>query len=120
MSITELRERVAGATEMDRALMWSVASHFVITHIGSDDGFWGRLGGLMDADAFVDCALALIDRVKPGWGGNVGFGPPDGCFARIWPGADEGCIPEYSGEAPTPALALISALLAAVEGGRDE
>lgn len=75
--------------------------------------------------ASVDAALALLERVLPGWAGMVSFGPSEMQRADVWGPvkeigeAEDGTPVEMrddgDGEAPTPAIALCIAVLRALE-----
>lgn len=59
----------------------------------------------------VDAALALIERVLPGYRKSVVDLRPDPCEAYAWL---PGWTHNIKGDGATPALALVAALLAAV------
>lgn len=62
----------------------------------------------------LDAAVALCERVLPGWRGDLDlapFEPGDNCGARLFPPKS---ITNIAGEAATPALALIAAVLRAL------
>lgn len=64
----------------------------------------------------VDAVLSLIERVLPGWWGDLDIGnkPPHSApyGARLWPPDQDG-IWNLFGEGTTPALALLAAVLEA-------
>ena len=70
--------------------------------------------------ASVDAALALVERVLPGWQWDVGYLPnqPEiGFLAEIWPPGDP--VNDVSGAGKTAPLAILAALLKAkiAQGG---
>lgn len=68
--------------------------------------------------ASLDAAVALVEKVLPQAGGTTTFGPAHMFVAMITdrPGGGE----KYLGKAATPALALVSALLKAMQAqGRE-
>lgn len=114
--MSDLLERVRAATGADRRLDAEIACALT----DKDCRPLGREGRIEHVSkAFIvyaepytgslDAALALVERKLPGedWAiGNVG----GQCVAAI-------SRARYEASAPTPALALLAALLVAVEGG---
>lgn len=68
--------------------------------------------------ASLDAALALAERVLPGWEGEIDFGRRG--FACLYPEQPYPAHLEYNAEASTPALALCAAILRASEQERGE
>lgn len=66
------------------------------------------------AGGSFDAALALAERVLPGWEGEIDFGRRG--FACIHPEQPYPAHLEYNAEASTPALALCAAILRAKSG----
>ena len=62
-----------------------------------------------DVTASLDAAMALVERVRPGAGWAVGKTPGGTGWARVFKAR------EYYSEAPTPAIALLIALLKSLE-----
>lgn len=64
----------------------------------------------------LDAAVALADRVLPGWSGDLDIGKPIAengkVGARLFPLTSG--FKNYAGEAATPALALVAATLRAL------
>lgn len=121
--LADLIERIGGATGPDRRLDGAIA---IALTPGARTWIRGLAGGYKVgdehkvADAFtasLDAALALVERVLPGW--FIGVQQNRGVPAEnAWSGI---LCPEDGDEveitAPTPALALLSSMLRAVEGG---
>lgn len=113
MSLSALLERVEGAMAQDQ---WQVIRDIALALVPDDPSTRVRVNALCDAGAPVDAALALIGRVLPGWwvqhlGQNLA-----GWGVRI---ETQGLSIPLSNRlliAPTPALALCAALLAAMIG----
>lgn len=102
MTLRDLLERVERATgpdrELDRAI-WKAC------------GIDYRQSVTQPITESVDAALALIGRVLPEWWWTVGQSAPTG-FASATVARKGGTVRSVS--APTPALALCAALLAAL------
>lgn len=110
-SIAALRERVEKAEGPDRKLGRQIAEA-----LGSaTDHFSGEFDGCTES---LDAALALVERVlpdhSPGVGQNVHHKYWHAYVQRI---SERDAAPYFSGEAdaPTPALALLAAMLKAME-----
>lgn len=121
-NIASLLEHVRLAEGADRYVDYRIALAFVPGakgHAGEcDEGtFWVHEGGrdvLWTSEPYtasLDAALALVERVAPDryWSINKIGGDPDFYSAKI---ADR---PPYTGEALTPALALLAALLSSIQ-----
>ncbi len=83
-----------------------------------DDGFWyhkqwGRMSVPANYTASIDAAVALVEKMLPGWTGHLDFGGSQACAYAIRP-LTEGPLVEHRAFATTPALALIAALLRAL------
>lgn len=114
--LSKLLARLEGATGPDRGLDIDV----LVALFGDprlfvgeprDAGYNDRLGHVTSS---LDAALALVGRVSPGHAAAVGtmaFDPPGTPWGCIW--APTGSVLAQA-EAPTPALALIKALLRAL------
>lgn len=67
--------------------------------------------------ASLDAAIALCERVLPGWSGDIDIGKPIAdngkVGARLFPPGDG--WQNHAGEGPTPAIALLIAILTALE-----
>jgi hypothetical protein len=136
MSLPELLERVKAASDrLDDATLARVlcavqgveyAHHGIVCgDDGSDELYvidkrnrrvetFAR-GGYRDLapDSSIDAAVALIERVLPGWRKSVVILTPEPCQAYAWH-PERGTIGRvYRSSAPTAPLALISALLGA-------
>jgi len=138
-----LRARVGAATGPDRGLDlalgialagWRVGTlvegRFVASRDGSGDFVEDHEGGINSVrpgslytawTESIDEALALVERVLPGWGCGVQLFPasevlnPDGAQAFVTNGtAYEGC------DHKTAPLAILSALLAALPASTQE
>jgi len=77
-----------------------------------DDLARSRVNQLTDAGGHLDAALALVERVLPGWAWELTRWTGGGYTTSIsqYNPGDE----EFRGQGPTPALALLSALLKAL------
>lgn len=79
----------------------------------------GRLIVVPSFTASIDAALALVERVLPGWFGKVSFNGR-GSFCWLWePGVlddDDDGKPIYG---KTPALAILAALLTALAASKE-
>ena len=136
MSLSALLERVEGATGPDRELdadLWWVLQHRDAERVFNTGALGlpkvrpatlpipaglGRSGVQSYAPTYtasIDAALALIGRVKPGMEFHLSTARHrKGWSVKTWVSDDK-----YSGrllDAPTPALALCAALLAAMIG----
>lgn len=67
--------------------------------------------------ASVDAALALVERVMPGWCKSVVDLRPELCEGYVW---ERGHVGNIQGKAPTPALAIVLAMLRALEATRSD
>lgn len=84
----------------------------------NEDGGWSSPGHGGDQmvrayTASLDAALALVERVLPGWHWEVGKEPDKPLFSA-WVVRDDGTASSGETWAPTPALALLAALLTAL------
>lgn len=109
-ALSELKRRVDEATGPDRELDVDLTIFF-------GPGTSTLLELVFPLTASIDAAVALIERVLPGWGYMIaaGVGVADAFLsASDWPTG-----PEFSGTSTAQSarvpLALLSALLAAVE-----
>lgn len=100
MTIAELLERVEGATGPDRELDAAIECALAST--------WGSAINPRPYTASLDAALALVERVRPGWTWEGGRDPAKASWAYLYAKIDG---PTFSASAPTPALALLAALL---------
>lgn len=115
MTIAELLERVEGATGPDRELDAALCATL---RFGGDERCvrypktWTRVGQIRDwvpvYSASLDAALALVERVLPGWTWEGGRDPAKASWAYLYAKIDG---PTFSASAPTAALALLAALL---------
>ena len=112
MSLSELLERVNAASadyrigyDVTVALLGREAAHAFLYH--------GARGHINPATS-IDAAVALIERVLPGWRWMVRrIYPEDGGGPLFCAYAEQVDGPMFSRTAPTPPLALIAALLEA-------
>lgn len=113
--LSGLLERVENATEETQGLVfYEVASTLITTDLGSAD-FYARFLELMDARAYTDVALALVERKLPGE--RVAFEKfPDHGFCVVMPNSGD----ESEAEAATLPLAILAALLRALSHTRRE
>lgn len=103
--LRELAERLGKATGPYREL---------------DDIIWDELdscrsGCPISYTSFVDAALALVERLLPGWEWVVGTNVKDG--ERVFTALLHekfGAVNDYPAEATTPSLAILRALVAAL------
>jgi hypothetical protein len=118
-SVAELLERVKAATgpdrEIDRDLVERFYSEAVRPEWRSGDGwFHPDFGKVRPADPYtasLDAALALVERVLPGWAWSVGnLRNGAQCYLMDRPGG----VLHEPGLAATPPLAVLRALLAAL------
>jgi hypothetical protein len=131
--LTGLLKRVEGAEGPDRELdrrLWKITGQGTIrlvTGLGMNGRTPGRQtafgpDGLVSTvpryTASLDQALALCERVLPGWCRSVVDLTPELCEGYVWERFSTGNI---QGKAKTPALALLAAILRALilEGGED-
>jgi hypothetical protein len=100
--LLDLKRRIEEAKGPDRDLDAALECAFEA---------WGRIPAFTGS---IDAALALVERVLPGWGYTIEAAMPGlGVSVHLWPPrptVDEG----EEGEGPTPALALILALINAL------
>ena len=136
--LTGLIERLEAATgpdrELDRAIM-ALSYTWERRYIGGRcdpsccpegahlDGVWvdpatdrwkttARNG--FEFTASLDAAMALVERVQPGWNCSAINLKPDPCEAYVWR-RSERCVRDVGGKGPTPAIALLIALLRTLE-----
>jgi len=125
MSLSALLERVEACQGPDRALDEAIsralcADHYFVQLADAPEGVGFeayKFRGYADSSALrvtasVDAALALIGRVRPGWVAHLHISDrASACWLTDPMGHD---TPTF--RAPTPALALCAALLAAMIG----
>ena len=123
--LADLKRRVEEAQEDET---WELI-RLVGEHLGvrdSEDLWWGKtISPLLVADAYLDAAVALIERVKPGFARHVAYIPniptrKTDAEAKLWLPVQQtrGWKKEtFIGEGKTEALALLAALLSACEQG---
>ena len=115
--IAGLIERLERATEPDHRLVYDTARAVYPTAfpcgwiLDQELAEWRFLtfDHLIGAKAWESAALALVERVRPGAGWAVGKTPGGTGWARVFKAR------EHYSEAPTPALALLIALLRTLE-----
>jgi hypothetical protein len=106
MSITDLIERVEGATGPDRALDTAIERALF-----GDEPITEGWQGTLEYTASLDLALALCERVLPGWRVSVAH-ERNGEWSAFLITEDCDTAKAY---APSPALALILAMLRALQ-----
>lgn len=113
--MTSLIERLEKATGPDRDLDCDIDSEWLQDR---SDGLEAEFSPFPAYTASLDAAIALVEHVLPGWGYD--FVKP----AKEGPGRPRATVflgdNLFAGEAPTPPLALLLALMRAVqnkEGG---
>lgn len=118
-SLTDLLSRVEEATGADRKLDWRLADFAGHEAFDRDSALWPPFGvgskverAIPTYTASLDAALALCERVLPGWWWAVGRYGPDGLVSANV--SRDGKKHGADVMAPTPALALISATLRAL------
>ena len=96
----ELIERVEKLTGPDPHVDSLIAAHFRLKQLTGKWPDW-----LIDPPftESIDAAVALVERVRPGWHWYV-----DDRSAAVWP---DGVYDESAVQAATPAIALVLALL---------
>lgn len=117
-TLSDLLERVRGATGPSRELDADLYRALGYEVRQSGDGFWtwSQSGGsdlriLPKFTASLDAALALVERVLPGWEWSVGS--DQGCaIATVW--TPHAGVDDLDVGGPTPALAILAALLSAL------
>lgn len=126
--LEELLERVKAATGPDRELDGDIAEALGINPKGSfrmrsspDKAAFG-IGAYSSwkpdpLTASIDAALALVERVLPGWTYNFGNVGEDDCgWACLT--QPEGDCTDFGASAPTIPLAILAALLQALTSER--
>lgn len=109
--ISALIERVRAATESTQSeTLYEVIDYFVPFKTQRED--WYTFEAFMSVGVHLDAAVALVERVLPGWVWTVSLGSEGKPTAFVFP--KDGKITSM-GSAPTPALALVLALLLAME-----
>lgn len=124
-TIQSLIERVEGASGPDRLLdaqIWCALLHPENKASTSRPGFvaitddepsrWGYKE-VEHYTSSLEAALSLVERVLPGWRPAFAQKENGDWIASIYSTARLGIIPHQIGDKPTPALALILALLKA-------
>lgn len=116
--VERLEKATGGDREIDLDLM-------VILHGGPRERYLtdelGRLefGHQWKFTASLDAALALVERVLPGWRPAFAQKENGDWVASIYSAARLGIIPHQIGDSPTPALALCLAALKALAQGNE-
>ena len=127
MTLSSLKSRVRAASGPDRELFHDVMVAVGVTEGGSE--FEKRIWCLIDAEAWEQAATELVEHVKPGWGWAVGrplggvgfwadlFNEAGDAFNQQRQWRDKGVMGSASSVwyAPTPTLALLLALMEAME-----
>jgi hypothetical protein len=128
-AINAILDRLAKATGANReldGLIWKELT-------GKPSDTWEILSGVLHRqdpeDSFlvlappaltasIDAALALVERVKPGWGHEIGKSAKGGARQRclLFPGDDTNKELSQYAEAATEPLAIMTALLRAEIG----
>jgi hypothetical protein len=120
--VTDLQDliaRVEAATESSVDLFYAVASGLLPDTFPSlidhdhERVCWrvNVFGKFVSAGAWTDAALALVERVLPGWNCSAIRLHEEACEGHVW---EPGHVGSIQGKAPMPALALLLALLRAV------
>lgn len=136
--IGELLERVKAATgpdrKLDRAIGLSVGGLKSVEEFGMAGNWWERFTeggltvGLPPYTASIDAALALVERVLPGWvvsdlsQNSRHAGDPWGCELALYFGSEPSKNRSaFSGwDFPTAPLAILTALLSALTALQDQ
>ncbi len=121
--MTDLIKRLEAAEAGSRELDFAIMAHFGYTNISDPrdalDCWRGSDGKSHFENATfsrsLDAALALAERVLPGWGWSAG-GSRGEHYGRL--DTPDGCDFEEA-YASTPALALCAAILKATDTGRE-
>lgn len=115
--LSELIERVKAATGPDRQIDRAIAKHFKIGWDYSADWPTVIVDGEKTSEPTaypytfsIDAAIALAERVLPGWHWNIGHDANGELHATVWHGVTES--DEY---APTAPLAIVLATLLALQ-----
>jgi hypothetical protein len=107
MDVTQLqsiRDRVANATGPDREIDYAIYTY--------STGLW-RTDDFPAVTSSIDAALALVERVLPGWEWSVWAS--GGVFgATIYNTPEDEIEPCVSAQAPTAPLAILKAFVAAL------
>lgn len=114
--LATLRARIDAATGPDRELDLSLAEALVpdvVVLLHNRGTGQNERSTYWHYTASIDAALALVERLLPGWLWTFGsYGPDDGPWACITE-PTEPCA-DYAARGPTPALAILSALMSAM------
>ncbi|WP_300573431.1 hypothetical protein [Phenylobacterium sp.] len=129
--IEGLIERLEKATGGDRELDLDIAQQFGWTNTGPNflgSGIRADLIGFAPSTAMfaaipacttsLDAALALVERVRPGWRFSCGDDHDDTdqpCWARVFPAPREQHRGSGNWHGATPAIALLISLLRTLE-----
>ena len=115
-ALAGLLERVRAATGPDRVLNGDVLMAFGWASDGgiAIDPEGRRVFQIPDATLSLDAALALVERVLPGWVWTVMTDYGDLCRARLYGEVNGGRDHGVQADGATPALALLAALLSAL------
>lgn len=106
--LSKLRERVLAATGPSRKLFTEICEALLGEYFASENP---KLWAFIEAKAWTDAALALVERLLPGW--TVG---PLVWQPRLIPPTASACLGGgLRVEAKTLPLAIIAALLGALE-----
>lgn len=138
MTDTDLVERLRGLIERleklkgpSRDLDWRIEKELVRAGSFPETALWPpfMVGSKFEKTipaytASLDAAVALVERVLPGWTGIVDFGGPTKCTATLvgplreigedFDGAPVEIRDDAGGEGSTPAIALLIATLKAL------
>lgn len=124
----KIRERVAALTGPDRKVDAALERGFGLGIFAPipDDAELGDIphgpgygSAIPRYTASLDAAIALVERVLPGWARGFEEGPLT-CMAFVDPSDYETRFGSaaYVEKGPTPAIAMLLALLAALSGGK--
>jgi len=117
MTRAELIGRLKAAEELDATLFVDVCDHLDI-YKNATDKWLVQLGHFVGARAWTDAALALGEQCLPGWSiALISHSNGAPCVAEIYAprGHERHTGIHWSSSAPTPALAILIALLTALE-----
>ncbi len=125
-SLDGLIERVRAATGPDRGIDRDIAERVAATKFRTGkrgrEWFEDSHGGVetwtrhpTPYTASVDAALALVERMLPGWCNSTGLDADDQCWAYVWSKKRALSPPEGQAEGmPSRPLAILLALLTAL------
>lgn len=114
-ALKELKQQADAATEPTRELLHSVALLAEQMSVRPSAAWWGDIHRWLEARALDQVALALVERLLPGWEEFTGYSPShDGGNGCAYCTLESDATTRFGAVAPTRASAIVRTLLAAL------